>query len=192
MMDVGRPETASREGGARARILKSAGELFYQHGIQGVGIDRIITHAGVARMSLYNHFKSKDELVSAWLRETTTGWHSWVRGRLAERRQRGEEPLAALFGALAEWFAREDFRGCPFVNICGEAPADQSEPRRLAQEHTLAIRALVAECCPGLTEGGVLAVTLLIEGAVVWASIHGRPGAEAALASAFKASARIA
>ena len=52
---------------ARERILAAASDLFYREGMQNVGIDRIIAESGVAKMSLYNNFKSKDELIAAYL-----------------------------------------------------------------------------------------------------------------------------
>jgi len=51
----------------RERILDTAGELFYAEGIRAVGVDRVVDESGVARMTLYNQFGSKDGLVTAWL-----------------------------------------------------------------------------------------------------------------------------
>src|SRR5262245_2695423 len=53
---------------ARQRILETADRLFYQEGVRAVGVDRIIAEAGVAKMSLYKHFPSKDDLILAVLK----------------------------------------------------------------------------------------------------------------------------
>src|SRR3954469_18658607 len=104
--------------GARERILETAYELFSRHGIQAVGVDRIVAEAGVAKMSLYRNFGSKDELVLAFLRARE---ERWTRGWLqAEAQSRGETPaerLLAIFDVFGEWFARTDFEGCSFVNV---------------------------------------------------------------------------
>src|SRR5439155_26406388 len=101
---------------ARERILVTASDLFYAEGLRAVGVDTIILQAGVAKASFYKHFPSKDDLVLAFLERRDTLWRKW----LAET----VEPLSpdpagrqlAVFDALAERFARDDFRGCAFIN----------------------------------------------------------------------------
>jgi AcrR family transcriptional regulator len=106
---------------ARERILDTAYELFTRRGIRGVGVDEVIHRAGVAKATLYRHFPSKDHLVLAFLdlRE-----QRWVRGYVeAEAERRGatpEERLFALFDVFDEWFQRDDFEACTFVNVLFE------------------------------------------------------------------------
>src|SRR6478736_7878156 len=83
---------------ARDRLLAAANELFYAEGINNVGIDRVIEHAGVAKASLYAHFRSKDELVRAYLEAR----HEVRKGRVLERIGRHRSPrerLLAVFDA---------------------------------------------------------------------------------------------
>lgn len=108
----------------RERILTTATELFYKHGINSVGIDRVIAESGVAKMSLYRQFGSKEELVLAFLDRINTEWFTWLKSRVSVARVK-QRPLA-VFDALGEWFATPTFRGCPFVSTAAEFrdPAD--------------------------------------------------------------------
>src|SRR3954452_14204987 len=107
------PSSPARAGGpsARERLLAAADELFYAEGVQTVGIDRIIEHAGVAKASLYNTFGSKDELVRAYL----GGRHESSRARIAQAVAKHDDPreqLLAVFDAQAERFSDSTFHGC--------------------------------------------------------------------------------
>jgi AcrR family transcriptional regulator len=105
---------------ARDRLLAAANELFYQEGIQTVGIDRVIEHAGVAKASLYNTFGSKEELVRAYLESR----HARSADRIARALERYDTPrerLLGVFEAQAAMFADPAFRGCAFVTATAEA-----------------------------------------------------------------------
>jgi len=105
---------------ARDRLLAAANELFYAEGIQTVGIDRIIERAGVAKASLYNHFRSKEELVAAYLASR----HELTTSRLAAAMARVDDPrekILAVFDAQAQQFAQADFNGCAFTAASTEA-----------------------------------------------------------------------
>ncbi len=52
----------------RDRILRTASTLFYQRGVRAVGVDLVVEEAGVAKTSLYRHFRTKDDLIAAFLR----------------------------------------------------------------------------------------------------------------------------
>ena len=106
---------------ARERLLAAADELFYQEGMQTVGIDRIISHAGVAKASLYNIFGSKEELVRAYLE----GRHARTSERISRALTRFRTPrerLLGVFDAQGEQFTDPSFNGCAFVLASAEAP----------------------------------------------------------------------
>jgi AcrR family transcriptional regulator len=106
---------------ARERLLAAADELFYAEGVQSVGIDRIIDHAGVAKASLYNLFGSKEELVAAYLASR----HSDTIGRLNDAVAHAATPrqkILAVFEVQADLFRQADFHGCAFVAAAAEAP----------------------------------------------------------------------
>jgi AcrR family transcriptional regulator len=114
------PEQTTHRASARDRLLAAANELFYAEGVQTVGIDRIIEHAGVAKGSLYNVFGSKESLVAAYLASR----HDGTTGRLSKAIERSEDPrqkILAVFDAQAQLFERPDFNGCAFIAASTEA-----------------------------------------------------------------------
>ncbi len=118
---------------ARDRILDTAARLFYRDGYRATGIDRIIAESGVAKMSLYRHFASKNDLIFAYLQRRHDGWMQWfeagVRARLADRRN-----LDVLADTLGEWFGTEEFRGCAFINMVAETSGGDGDDPRLFEQ----------------------------------------------------------
>ena len=112
-----RKTRSAAPGGARERIDATAYDLFCRHGARAVGIDTIIARSGIAKMTLYHHYRSKDELIASFLRRRwdvfATAWAKEVerRGRTPEQR------LLAVFDALDAWFREPDFCGCPVLRI---------------------------------------------------------------------------
>jgi AcrR family transcriptional regulator len=122
----------SRFVGARDRIVETAYELFSRHGIRAVGVDRIVAESGVAKMSLYRHFASKDELVLTFLQEREQRWtRDWLRAEVERRAEAGGERMLAIFDVFGEWFVVEDFEGCSFINVLLEFD-DRAYPVRQA------------------------------------------------------------
>jgi len=115
---------------ARDRILETAARLFYRDGYRATGIDRIIAESGVAKMSLYRHFPSKNDLIFEYLQRRHDFWMGWfeagVRRRLAERTN-----LDVMADTLGEWFTSADYRGCSFLNMVAEAGGGAGEDGRL-------------------------------------------------------------
>jgi AcrR family transcriptional regulator len=136
---------ATVETDARTRILDAAYDLFSAHGIRAVGIDAIIGRSGVARMTLYRHFGSKDELVLAFLERREQRWtKDWLQHEAERRAVDPGERLLAIFDVFDEWFQRDDFEGCSFINVLLET-TDRSSPVRSATADQLArIRGYVA------------------------------------------------
>lgn len=121
------PRTKSSQPSARDRILAAATELFYKEGLQNVGIDRIIAESGVAKMSLYNNFKSKDDLIAAYLQQQDQTWDTWFTQRVETLATTPCDRLLAVFDVLQEWFEDPNFRGCAFINSAVEL-ADPDHP----------------------------------------------------------------
>jgi len=128
---------------ARAKILTTAYELFSRRGIRDVGIDEIIAGAGVAKATLYRHFPSKDDLVLAFLQRREELWTFATIE--SEARRRGADPegrLLAIFDVFHDWFARDDFEACSFINVLLEmGPAHVAG--RASIEHLNTIRSVV-------------------------------------------------
>jgi AcrR family transcriptional regulator len=100
------------------RILATAYELFSRRGIRGVGVNELISSSGVSKATFYRHFPAKDALVLAFLELRDQVWT--VDLIVAEARRRGstaEEQLLAVFDVFGDWFQREDFEACSFINV---------------------------------------------------------------------------
>jgi AcrR family transcriptional regulator len=166
---------------ARQRILETADRLFYRDGIRAVGIDRIIAEASVAKMSLYKHFPSKDDLILAVLKHREEGVLEFFRSATERHGKKAKDPLRAFFAVLKEWFQTPDFRGCAFQNAAIEL-ADPTHPgtqfvRGHKQRFSDLLRGLVEEAVGKAAAKVAPAVALLVEGAIVTAVVQGSPDA---------------
>ncbi len=132
--------------GARERILESAYELFSHRGIRAVGIEEILERARVAKATLYRHFASKDDLVLAFLEQREQLWtRDWVEREAQSRATEPDEQLLAIFDAFDEWFRKDDFEGCSFINVMLEC-ADRNHPIGKASVlHLANIRSLLTQ-----------------------------------------------
>jgi AcrR family transcriptional regulator len=176
----GRPAKPAR-GSARARLLAAAAECFYDHGVNGTGIDTITAAAGVAKMSLYNNFASKDELVLAYLQERHEEWLGLYRRRLASATDARERVAAVLDAYVdhAEMAYRHGFRGCGLLNAAAELPAG-APGRQLVRRHKEEVEALLAAHLAelhGLQTAQVAdlaeQLSFLLEGAMARAGLEG-------------------
>jgi len=105
---------------ARERLLAAADELFYENGINTVGIDRVIERAGVAKASLYDCFGSKDELVRSYLQGRNEARQARVNERLSQY-EAPEDKILSIFDLLGELASQPGFRGCAFVRAGADA-----------------------------------------------------------------------
>ncbi|HTO81058.1 MAG TPA: TetR/AcrR family transcriptional regulator [Methylomirabilota bacterium] len=118
---------------ATDRIRQTARELFYRRGIRAVGVDEIVTQAGVTKPSLYRSFSSKDELAAAYLRDYDAEF--WKRFDASVAAHPGD-PRAQLLDylrGLAGRSTRRGYRGCGMTNAAVEYP-DAAHPARLVAE----------------------------------------------------------
>jgi AcrR family transcriptional regulator len=166
---------------ARQRILETADRLFYQDGIRAVGIDRIIAEAGVAKMSLYKYFPSKDDLILEALKHREEGVLEFFRSSMERHAKKVKNPLRAFFAALKDFFESPGFRGCPFQNAAVEL-ADPDHPgtafvRGHKQRFSEFLRGLVEESIGKAAAKVAPAVSILVEGAIMTAVIQGESDA---------------
>lgn len=169
---------------ARDRIFDTARRLFYRDGLRATGIDRIIAESGVAKMSLYRHFPSKNHLITAFLDWRHDYWMTWFTAAVEARWARRAE-LAVLADALDEWFMQDDFRGCAFINTVAETGAgDAPEHVRQAQAHKDDLEAYIGALAGrlGLDAPGEVAqeAMLCVEGMIVRAQMRRGPQVAAA------------
>ncbi|WP_225848879.1 TetR/AcrR family transcriptional regulator [Streptomyces sp. HPF1205] len=161
--------TRVRRTRSEERILAAAAELFYANGLRGVGMDQVIAASGVAKSTLYAHFRTKEDLVAAYLSRTDDSWTAQLREAAARAGSGPAEQLVGLFDALADAFDRHGFFGCPFVSAAVEADLD-SRARALTVRHVERRQAWLAELAEraGAADPGGLArdLGLLIDGAL--------------------------
>jgi AcrR family transcriptional regulator len=114
----------------RERILGTASDLFYREGARAVGVDLIVERAGVAKTSLYRYFRTKDDLIAAFLeREDEQFWRQWDDVAQLHRADAQAE-LDAHMRWIGERLGRKNYRGCPQLNMAAEFP-DAAHPARL-------------------------------------------------------------
>jgi AcrR family transcriptional regulator len=124
----------------RDRILRTASALFYQRGVRAVGVDLVVEEAGVAKSSLYRHFRTKDDLIAAFLRrEDEDFWSSW-NGVTASHKSDAVAELEALLEWITERVKRPNYRGCPQINVAAEFPDADHPARRVALAHKQELR----------------------------------------------------
>lgn len=125
-------------------MVLTAYDLFCRFGVQPVGIDWIVAEAGVAKTTLYRHFRSKDELAVAVLQLREQRWtREWLEGGVRARARTPGKQLLAIFDLFHEWFQLEDYEGCLFMNTLLEVH-DPTSPVRIESERRLmSIRAFV-------------------------------------------------
>jgi AcrR family transcriptional regulator len=133
-----------QSGNARERILGTAYNLFSRHGIRAVGVDTVVAESGVAKMTLYRHFPSKDELVLAFLERREELWtRGWVEAETGRRATTPGERLLAIFDIFDEWFHQDDFEGCSFINVLLEIDDRTNVVHAAAVGHLANIRGFV-------------------------------------------------
>jgi AcrR family transcriptional regulator len=165
--------TAFAELAPRDRILRTAHDLFYADGIRATGIDKIIEASKVSKVTFYRQFSSKDELIRAYLAFRHELWMSWLRSSLEIRLAKGMTPMHTLLSTFEEWFNRDDFRGCAFLNSVAElgttAPDILASVREHKAEMARAFEVLLPRE-PGRSRK-TLALALAVDGAILHAQM---------------------
>jgi AcrR family transcriptional regulator len=171
--------TASRagapEGDVRERILRCASDLFYKEGVRAIGVDLIVERSGVAKTSLYRYFPTKDALVAAFLQEEDAHfWSCWDEAAAAA----GDNARKELQGHLrwiAERLGRDNYRGCPQLNVSAEFADPKHPARRIAKAHKEELRRRLSELARRLharkPDRLGLQLALLVNGAFVSSSL---------------------
>jgi AcrR family transcriptional regulator len=184
-------ENTLKKAPATERIRRAARDLFYRDGIRAVGVEAIVTEAGVTKPSLYRAYPSKDELAAAYLRD----WDALFWQRFDEGKARyPRDPRAQLchyLRGLAERATVDGYRGCGLTNAAVEYPETKHPARRVAKDAKRALRHRLREMAaamgaadPGALGDGLL---LLIEGTFASGQIFGKRGPAQNLVAAAEA-----
>jgi len=149
-MNTSRPKhrkpVSARPASARERIDQTAYELFSRHGIRAVGVDTVVAHSGVAKMTLYRHYPSKDKLALAFLRRREALWtRAWLQEEVERRARKPGERLLMVFDAFDKWFRRPDFEACSFAKALLEQSDPRHPVRHAAVRHIETLHALLRQ-----------------------------------------------
>jgi AcrR family transcriptional regulator len=165
------------------RILETADRLFYLQGIRAVGVDTIAAEIGISKRTLYNHFRSKDALISAYLARR------FVAPRPSDKSP--VEQILGTFDSLERRFSARDFRGCPFVNAVAELGSEDKSVRKIAvafkESRRLWFRDLLVQLGVTDAEGLATQLALLVDGSIAQDLVRNDP----AMARAAKEAATV-
>lgn len=163
------------------RILDAATRLFYYNGVSSTGINTVIESAGVAKMSLYRHFGSKEQLIVECLTRLDIRYHTWFVEQVENRGGDPVEKLLSVFDVLDEWFGSNHFRGCAFINATVELANPMHPARKPAMAHKKRNRDYIEQLAVGADISHPQAIAkqimLLIEGSIVTALVQNDPKA---------------
>jgi AcrR family transcriptional regulator len=175
------------ERSARDRILDTVSDLFYRDGYRAVGIDTIVAESGVAKMTLYRHFASKDDLIVAYLERANAEYWAWLERAMAEVDDPKAKLLAA-FEATAKLATSPRCLGCTFQGAASEFPERDHPGHRVALAHKKSVLERLAGLAraAGLRDPDALAARLLLlmDGAWVAARMFGPANHAAVVADA--------
>ena len=162
----------------RDMLIETALRLFLRDGYHATGIDRILGEAGVAKMTLYNHFKSKDALIVAALGMRDERWRQTFRATVEGMADTPGGQLLAMFDALGEWFVEPTFTGCAFVKAANEFSDPDHPVHAASAEHYRLLRVYIRDLArdAGAGDPDELADTwlVLIAGAITHAQVTGQ------------------
>ena len=172
-----------RNASPRERLIEAGLKLFYRDGFHATGIDVLLAEAGVAKKTLYTHFKSKEDLILAVMRRRDELYRNWFMREVEKRSTSPRKRLLACFDVIGDWVKSKNFYGCACINASAEF-ADKNDPvHRAAAEHKQFIMSYLESLAraaqlenPELLAGQLL---VMIDGAVVVAQVTGRSGAVA-------------
>ena len=164
--------------GVKERIIETASDLFYHNGYNQTSINQIIAEAGVAKASMYQHFRSKEDIAVAYL----VGRHTIWMGKLfdfvsTERTSKGK--IIRCFDYLKDWLCEVDFRGCGWQNIITDLPNDHDKIREQAINHKNEVRNYIHDILKSEAEYSIKQaeqlgdqILILIEGAIILSQIQ--------------------
>jgi len=171
----GRPPKRPDSVSPKERLLRSARELFYQKGI-ATGVDELSAHAKVAKMSLYSHFGSKDNLATEYVVDADRGFQDWFEQQMALGPTEPKARLLHTFDVLIAWVTRADFRGCIFINAALQLNdcAHPAFSAAVAQKTSTRTRLEELARAAGMRKPKALAreLSLLMDGALVAAAME--------------------
>ena len=159
----------------RNQLIETALRLFSQYGFHAVGIDRVVEEAGITKKTLYNHFRSKNELILAALRRNDAEFRNNFVRSVESKGKTSRERLLAIFDVAEEWFLSNTFYGCTFINAIAEF-SDRWKPiQHICKEYKQLVTDYIANLARDANaenpEELAERLSLLLEGAIVTAQV---------------------
>lgn len=164
--------------GVKERIIETASDLFYNQGFNQTGINQIIAEAGVAKASMYQHFRSKEDIAVAYLLARHTMWMGKLDASVSKEKN-SKDQLVGSFNYLMDWLSDVNYRGCGWQNIITDLPVGHDKIRDQAIYHKNELRRWIFEKTEQIEDFTVkqakeLAdqVLILVEGAIILSQIQ--------------------
>jgi AcrR family transcriptional regulator len=161
---------------AREKILDVAGRLFFQYGYRAIGIDMIIQESEIAKATLYRHFRSKDDLIVAYLEEMNQQFWAWFDEAVAPHTD-PKSQLIAVFDALGKLISTPTCYGCPFLIVASEFPDPSHPGHEVARRNKEQVQARLLGLCErmGAKHPQALAnqLYLMMDGAFMSSRMYG-------------------
>ena len=163
----------------RDHLIAVAQRMFCETGFHAVSVDAIVEQAGVARMTLYKNFGSKEDLIVATLKREDKMFRQWLVSAVEAQSNHPEDRILGLFHALRDRFASEGYYGCAFIRASIEYPAPAHPVHRAAREHKEMIRSYLRGLAAEIEGADPMTISeqlyLLFEGAITASQLHGEP-----------------
>jgi AcrR family transcriptional regulator len=155
----------------RDQLVETASNLFYRDGYHATGIDRILAEAKIAKMTLYSHFRSKEDLILAVLQKRDQSMFNSLNQFLNAKKRSPEKRLEAVFDWLVAWTGSKEFRGCAFLKAMAEYQSLDDPIHQTALTHRAALTAEIQHLAAAATlirpKNLADQLSLLFEGAIV-------------------------
>lgn len=167
-----------KKSGVKERIVETASDLFYNQGYNQTGINQIIDEAGVAKSSMYQHFRSKEDVAVAYLVERHSVWMENLEKSVSSKKE-AKDKVVGIFDYLTEWLTDVNYRGCGWQNIITDLPSNHTKIMNQAIFHKTELLRWVQNQL--ILDGSYTnkkskdlggEVMVLIEGAIILSEIH--------------------
>lgn len=159
----------------RDELVQKALKVFYNNGFHATGMDMLASETGVSKPSIYNHFRTKEDLILAVLRLRDENFRNWLYRRMEELADTPKGELIAMFDALGEWFDEADYKGCMFVKASSEYQEASNPIHKQSAEHKRMLEKYITALAEKaeLSNPAIVARQLLLlkEGAIVTAHL---------------------
>jgi AcrR family transcriptional regulator len=166
---------SERKNSIRQTIIDTASRLFYQQGYGNTGINQIIEESGVVKSSLYTAFRTKEEILMAYL-ETAGAATDEALKAAADQHSKAKDKVLGVFDFLIELVQQKDYYGCNFLNIISEIPKDAETVKKQIKKQKDGVRRLFAEILkPVQKEDLADEIYVLFEGALIGNKVHNDP-----------------